>query len=195
VSVFHKRQEVEDMKYGLLFLMMVAALPLAAQENQPPRSAFSIGPVVGLDFMSQEIRFGTEGETRVLVERSSTVPLFGLQAMYRIGPGLDLLTEPAFGSFLEDLQLQASTSTESRNMLVEKIHVLHLPLMLRKTFSDEALTAYLIAGVDTFLSRNPSNTKSPFPVSPFRRVSAFNGSVPKRWPSPPICGTARFPTM
>lgn len=153
------------MKYGLLFLMMVSALPLAAQEEQPPRHAFSIGPVVGLDFMTQEIRFGADDETRVLTEQSSTVPLFGLQAMYRIGPGLDVLTEPAFGSFLADIQLQTNTATESRNIVVEKFHVLHLPLMLRKTFSDEALTAYLIAGADMM-----------FFLAPNARIRYFTGT-------------------
>ena len=137
------------MKSVLPLFFLILSLPLFAQESaELPRHPFSIGPVVGFDFMTQEIRFGPEGADRVLSERDEVLPQFGLQAMYRIGAGLSIVTEPAFGSFFSGIDILQSTAQENRRLEAEKFHVLHLPLLLRKTLSEEDLAAYLIAGID-----------------------------------------------
>jgi hypothetical protein len=143
-------------KSFLPVFLLLLSLPLSAQESaEQPRHRFSIGPVVGFDFMTQEIRFGPAGADRVLREQDEVLPQFGLQAMYRMGQGLALVTEPAFGSFFSGIDLLSSGAQENRRLRVEKFHVLHLPLLLRKTLSEEDLAAYLIAGVDMMVLLAP----------------------------------------
>lgn len=140
---------------ALFFLLLILPLSLAAQEAEKPKSRFSLGPVVGFDFMTQEIRFGPEGPDRVSRMQDEVLPQFGLQAMYRVGAGLTIVTEPAFGSFFPGIELFQGAAQENRRLEVEKFHVLHLPLLLRKTLSDEDLAAYLIAGVDMMVLLAP----------------------------------------
>ncbi len=136
------------MKYVLPLLVFCMAASLHAQDAEEPLHPFSLGPIVGFDFMTQEIRYGSGDADRVSREQSAVLPQFGLQAMYRIAPGFALLTEPAFGSFFAGTDEVSSLGESIQRLEVEKFHVLHLPLLLRKSLSDAPLSAYLVAGVD-----------------------------------------------
>ncbi|MCB2203378.1 PorT family protein [bacterium] len=140
----------------LLFLLLQPWGQQAfGQKEDVPVGPFSIGPLVGFDFVTHELQFGEDDEYRVREESSAVLPQFGLQAMYRVGAGLSLLTEPAFGSFYEGTDQIAETGRANRQVTIEKFHVLHLPLLLRKRFSEEALTGYLIAGLDMMILLAP----------------------------------------